>query len=178
MKTKILKLSKTKKNISLYLNPHDTSKFIFGHIISANDMHFVMCLVDSYGNYDGILVKEIDEIIRIELDDKYAKKIEKLIRDKGIYEIDLCLNGDDIIKEVLDVIQNANKIVSIEILHSGASDVIGFVDDVTDDICTIRQINSYGEEDGKTHIILNNITELSFDSVEENTILKLWNSTI
>jgi hypothetical protein len=174
MKQKVLELSRIKKNVSVYINAKDTSKFIFGRIICSDEEYFVARLLDPCGNYDGILVKEINEIVRIDSDDKYGKKIERLAEGKAGQDIELSLKGDNLVKEVLEKTRNENKIVSVEILHSGESDVIGFVESITENMCTIKQIDPYGEEDGVSHILLDDITELSYDSVHEDALSTLW----
>lgn len=133
MKKQLQKFFKTNKLISIYCND-DMVKFIFGKLLSLNDFEFAFMLISPDGIFDGILVKEIKDIVRIEFDGQYEEKMSKLISfDTENY----CCNLDnkDIKKAVLSLAMNSEKIVSIELLNSQCTDIMGFVEEIEDNIC-------------------------------------------
>ena len=69
-------------------------------------------------------------------------------------------------------IQN-HKIVSIELLESGNTDIVGIVDSMRGELVSIQQINEYGEDDGKVFIKINTITQLSLESEDEKILSRL-----
>ena len=75
---------------------------------------------------------------------------------------------------VLLLAKDKNWIVSIELLDSGYDDVVGFVEIVSNDLCEINQIDSYGYYDGVSSIKLCEITQISCNSTDEQLLLKLW----
>ena len=67
-----------KKRVCLYTNHEETSNFIYGYILSINEETVTLYLITSDGKYDGVLVKQLSEIFRIEIDTQYVEKMKKL----------------------------------------------------------------------------------------------------
>ena len=63
--------------------------------------------------------------------------------------------------------------MSIELLGSGVSDVIGIVEDIDGGMYRIAQVNEDGSDDGISYISLDAITELGFASADERRIERL-----
>lgn len=174
MLKKILELSETNKFVSIYVNERDTSKFVFGRILCANDDYVVIYMIAPNGRYDGVLVKDINNVIRIEFDDKYADRMNQLINEDELYKFDIVLECHDILMSILKIAKKEHKILSLELLNSEINDVVGFVENIDENLCTIKQVDLYGNEDGISYIKLNDITQISFDSDDEQIILNLW----
>lgn len=172
MKEKLLELQKQNKNISIYCC-EDSDKFLYGKLLSVNDCEFALLMYTPYGLYDGVIVKKIDEIARIEYDGQYEQKIQKVLSqtiDTENYYIDDSLITSSILKLSLKL----SKIVSIELLNSGYDNIVGFVDEIYNNKCTLKLIDEYGYEDGYCYIIIDDITQVMFDGEKESLILKLW----
>ena len=73
----------------------------------------------------------------------------------------------------LEAAKKAGCIVSIELLGSGVSDVIGIVEDIDSGMYRIAQVNEDGSGDGISYISLDAITELGFASADERRIERL-----
>ena len=161
------------QNVSIYTNAEQTSKFTFGSILNVNKQCFAMHMFTPGGQDDGILVKPLDHIYRIEQNGQYSEKMKKLMGNyTGIqYQIK---NNKNLMQTVLLLAKDKNWIVSIELLDSGYDDVVGFVEIVSNDLCEINQIDSYGYYDGVSSIKLCEITQISCNSTDEQLLLKLW----
>ena len=134
-------------------------------------------MISPDGKYDGLLVKPIADIIRINKNDLYSERMKKLL-DLSIID-DYLLNhkkSNDVLSFVLLMSKTNNKIVSIELNNSGTDDVVGIVNMVSDTICEIQQIDFYGHTDGIAYLKLDDISQASFDSATEQTLLKLRES--
>ncbi len=172
MKDKLLELKKQNKNISIYCC-EDTNNFSYGKLLSVNDCEFALLMYTPYGLYDGIIVKSIDEILRIEYDGQYDQKMQKVLSQNTAAE-NYCIDDSQITSSVLELSLKQNRIVSIELLNSGYDDVVGFVDEIFDNKCIIKLVDEYGYEDGYSCIKISDITQVVFDSERENLFLKLW----
>ncbi|MCH5298018.1 MAG: hypothetical protein J1E85_10175 [Ruminococcus sp.] len=172
MKEKLLELQKQNKNISIYCC-EDNNKFIYGKLLSVNDYEFALLMYTPLGKFDGIIVKRIEEITHIEYDGQYEQKMQKILSqniDTKKYYIDDSL----ITNSILELSLKLNKIVSIELLNSGYDNVVGFVDEIYNNKCTIKLVDEYGYDDGYSCIIISDITQIVLDSERESLFLKLW----
>ena len=167
-------LHRQQKMASFYMNFEDMTKFFYGKIIAINESECAIYMLSPDGNYDGIVVKSIDDVIKIEIDGQYEEKMKKLML---LSSKDRCeeyqLDEDNITKSLLKYAANAQTIVSIELLHSGNNDVVGNVLAIEDTVCILRNIDAYGNEDGKTYIRLQDITQLVCASQDEVRISRL-----
>ena len=84
------------------------------------------------------------------------------------------LDKDHIFKSLLILAKDSMKIVSLELLESGYSDVTGFVTNVENSLCTLKQVDTFGVEDGVSFVNMNDITQISYSSNDEITIYELW----
>ena len=172
MKEKLLELKKKKKNVSVYCS-EDSDKFLYGKILEVNAVEFALLMFTPYGAYDGIIVKSIDEITHIEYDGQYDKKMQKIL-SKDIETESYSINDSFITNSILELSIKQKKIVSIELLNSGYDNVVGFVEELLENKCTIRLVDEYGYEDGFSCFCVDDISQVVFDSEKESTILKLW----
>lgn len=172
MKEKLLELQKKNKNISIYCC-RDTDRFLYGKLLAVNDDEFALLMYTPLGMYDGIIVKELENITRIEYDGQYEQKMQKVLL-KDINLKDIIIDDSQIARSVLDLSLKQNKIVSIELLNSGIDDVVGFVDEIQENKCTIKLVDEYGYEDGYSCILISDITQVMFNGEKESLLLKLW----
>ena len=82
MKRILEELKENQKLCSLYINFQDTSKFIFGKILEVDEMHIIFYSLSPDGEYDGLMLIKIDNILRIEYDDLYTARMNRLLDEK------------------------------------------------------------------------------------------------
>ena len=172
MKEKLLELQKQNKNVSIY-SCEDSNKFLYGKVLSVNNCEFALLMYTPCGMFDGIIVKKIKDITRIEYDGQYEQKMQKVL-SRDIDAEKYCIADSEITSSILELSLKLNKIVSIELLNSGTDNVVGFVDEINDNNCTIKSVDEYGYEDGYSFILISDITQVMFDGERENLFLKLW----
>lgn len=83
MKEIVEKALREKQNIAVYSNSDDTTKFAYGRPLCMDDVDFALYLISPNGEYDGILVQEINEILYIERDEQYAQKCKRCVLNTG-----------------------------------------------------------------------------------------------
>ena len=145
---------------------------MYGKIVAFDGEFFAASLVSPDGAFDGITVQDAESVIRTELDDGYSARMKKLMA--GVYaEEKFDISCEDVRGSALEAAKKAGCIVSIELLGSGVSDVIGIVEDSDGGMYRIAQVNEDGSDDGISYISLDAITELGFASADERRIERL-----
>lgn len=168
------RLQNEKKYVCIHADETSPSKFVFGKIIGVDTNSVAISMVSPDGEYDGVLIKQIDDIVRVEQSVSYEKKMRKLMKIKGYDERIFAISNDNILKGILDFAKETGVIISVELDHSGFDDVAGFVESVNDEICKLLQVNEYGEEDGESFITLRDISQICLDSSDEKRLLALF----
>ena len=129
--------------------------------------------ISQQGDFDGLIIKETEEILKIEIEGLYCQKMNYLMANKTFDYPNIKIDNKNILDTVLSLAQKEQWIVSVEISNSGYNDVIGLVEFV-DDICQFHQIDEYGEDDGTVFVPIKLITSLSCNSEDENRVFCLW----
>ena len=143
-----------------------------------DDRNIVIHRFAPSGKDDGMLMIEYNTIFRIETNNNYIKKMLKLI-SLDSYETYQVLNNNNspetisCLTKLFSLAKQERRIVSIELLNSGITDITGQIQCVSEDRLTIHQINEYGEPDGETICLCNDITQVSIGSETEKIIEKL-----
>ena len=92
----------------------------------------------------------------------------------GVYtEEKFDISCEDVRGSALEAARKTGCIVSIELLGSGVSDVIGIVEDSGGGMYRIAQVNEDGSDNGISYISRDAITELGFASADERRIERL-----
>ena len=170
----LLEISQNNKNASIYTNFNETSKFHYGRIICVNSEELAIYMISPDGLYDGILLKKTEDIIRVEVDGQYDKKMKKLCSLSQLQPFEYSLDSTNIKASLLEVALQSRRVVALELVDSGYKDVVGFVDGISDGLCKIKIIDEYGFEDGYCFVMTDKITEISYASQDECRIIKLW----
>lgn len=170
----LTELCKKKIYACYYSDYNNTSKFIYGQILSVNSKDVAIYMISPDGLYDGILVKPSNYILRIETNGQYNSKMDRLCSLNELPPFSYSFTQEDIKDALLSIALKTKEIVSIELANSGFNDVVGFVEEKNDGYSKIRQIDEYGFEDGYSYIRVNDITQISYSSQDEKRILKLW----
>lgn len=161
-------------NMAVYTNPSDTTKFAFGKLLRIDHDCFALYLISPGGEYDGILVQEISEIQYLEINERYEQKIKALCARRSMPEVHISSATENVKTDVLLYAKAAGKIVAIEVNFSGLDDLTGFVENVEGNICKIKQVDPFGNEDGIAFADINRISQISCDSLNEQRILYLY----
>ena len=64
--------------------------------------------------------------------------------------------------------------MSIELRDSGIVDVVGFIENVADEVCQIHVVDEYGYDDGCTFVDMSSISQIALGSEDEQRIMKLY----
>lgn len=183
MKTFLKVLNRIKEKneyVCIHSNINDTTKFIFGKLIGVDKVFFALSMVSPDGIPDGIVFKEIDDIQYIEQSTNYFEKMSRLIsywNEKNKSMETITADTDDILQWGLNLAVKKQCIISLEINHSGIMDITGIIIEYEKELCVIKQIDEYGQEDGICYVSPEEITQLCMDSSDEKRISVLYQPT-
>ncbi len=157
----------------MYFYSGENDKFCCGKVVSLDDYYFTFVSFDPYGRYDGYFVRRINDLCRINANSKYINSIIALIDNEFVEHIKFDVY-EATIPQVLRLSIDNKKAVSIEITDSDSL-IIGIVSSVEDNKICINTLNEYGEPDGVSTVYLEDIISVSYDSLDERKIERLYN---
>ena len=169
----LYELAKEKEYACFYTDPQ-VDKFKFGFIVAVNESEIVLHEISPDGEDDGIVVMATERIYRVERNTQYLEKMKKLCSDTVISDWLTSIDENNILLSVLLNPALGKRIISVELNDSGYYATSGFVEQIKDGQCMIRQVDDYGFEDGVTYLAISDITELAISSTLEKRIQKLW----
>lgn len=154
--------------ISIYTTESD--RFGLGQIIALDEKNIIISSVDPLGLESGLILYKIEAVIKIEKNDQYSQKIQKLMKLKKTDLFKRDFKSNNLIFELLEIAEKSKKIVSIQLNYSGRSDVVGIVSSLKEDICEIQQIDLLGKADGFCMFSLGDITSIKYDDSEDRDL--------
>lgn len=167
-------LSGQKQFACFYTNKEKTSSFIFGRVLGVNDKHIALYMLSPEGQYDGLLIKRTSSIYRVDWDDQYTQEMIEKIKPDQLPSRELELRDDAFMKSLLSFAKGSKEIVSIELLDSGYDDIVGFVEQVSDETCVVQQINLDGKTGGYSLLYMDDISQIECESQDEIRLQKLY----
>ncbi len=160
MYSKLEELKKRDTYVSVYTVNDDADKFWFGKIEALDEDDLLLQLYGVTGMPDGLKLLPLDDVIRVEYDDKYAERMKKLIGNMDSVPTGI---AEPVLESTVEYCKNAGRVASFGLSEQDEEEVTGVVEAVTDGIVTVRQIDCYGEEDGYTSFRISDIYHAEID---------------
>lgn len=73
----------------IYTDYNNTDKFHFGYVLAVNEQNIAIHMISPDGDDDGIIVMDTEKVIRVDNENLYATKMEKLSSDKDFLSFDI-----------------------------------------------------------------------------------------
>ncbi len=148
------------KLVCVYHGDDGHDKFDVGFVESLTPTTLTLLSVSPRGEFDGRVIMHLDDLNRIEMDDRYSRKIELLHQYRGsIFKTEDHVNpearADDVHAQLVRAV-NEHLVVCVEDIKGNS--VTGFIMEVGDDFVLIEALTQLGEPDGQSLI---NLDELS-----------------
>jgi hypothetical protein len=173
MINELINIKEERKIVSVYTNIDDTTKFMVGYILGVNDEWFVLLSISPTGMYDGLIIDQVNRVLRMNVDSKYEKKILSLQQD-NIQETELItFRKENIMLEFLNFAEKNKHIISVEIENSGCYEIQGYINKIKHEVIIIDEISEYGENDGSSTVNILNITKVRCNSEDELLLQRL-----
>lgn len=171
MYDKLLWLKSSGSFVSVYYDADEPSKFLFGTIDALDEEFVLLALYTVTGAPAGLKMIPVDVILRIEYGDRYAERMKKLIGNVAYVPTGV---NEPVLESMLDYCKKCGRVAAIELNDSGDDDVLGIVESVTDTLVTVKQIDVYGEEDGRTVFLIDDVSGIELDSDQASSRTRLY----
>lgn len=172
----ILKKTKTEKSlIGIRINEEDWDEVLIGFIYSINTTNVVMNEIDENGNSTGYTTISINKILRIDLDDRYQKRLKFIFdnRKKIIADNQITISNDT--KALLNNINILIKNKQICTLYFDEDQYItGILQKKDSKFILVKNIGRQGDDEGFSYYELNRIIGLKYDGIDERKISLLY----
>lgn len=162
--------------VEVYAGEED--RFSVGRVDALDETHFRLNALDRAGQFDGIEVRALHDVSRVEIETDYL--LRRIARLKGLYGTlarkrqrlvgsDRCLVRDALALSIADG--------SVVTIWLGGGDVqhTGVVAQLSDDAGTILDIDEYGEANREVPFRIADIRQLDFGCEHQRIVQHLRN---
>jgi len=175
MKNELKNLSAKGIIVSIYTNRIDPEVFACGYIMGVDKRYVYIKHITPGGEEDGIVVRRIEKIYRIEYGGNYENRIGKLYKlKKQTHEKYNLVIGD--LDNLLLLSKEQELIMTISIGSEGEAEITAIVHSVKDEKIYLCIVNINGEKDGEAIIFRNDIESINCDTRDEKDLRLLLNS--
>ncbi|MBW6480872.1 MAG: hypothetical protein K0B37_15690 [Bacteroidales bacterium] len=179
MKTDILKKAfKEKSLIGIRTNMLEWGESIVGFVVNINESYFTINEIDENGFFIGNTEIAIEEVINIEVEDRYQKRLKFIHDNKSTLDINkrktIWKEGEAIIPHFKALIED-KKIVTL--FFNEDDYVYGFIVKNDSSYVMIKNIGSEGDEDGISYYPIDRLIGLRYDGLVEQKIKLLYENS-
>lgn len=169
MKEKLIAWKEQNEIVNIYIDQMDTGRFMAGFLYAVDDDYFVLKSISPEGLQDGFILGEWNTIFKIEIGDSYTKQLKFLSEYHHVCHENIVLQGN-LKFALLQYAQVKHKVVTIEFLHGGKENAVGFIERIDGNNCYFHSITEHGEEADELVIHIESITLMTCDGVNERMI--------
>jgi len=175
-------LEKTMKNksiIGIRTISQEVGESIIGFIIKFDESSFTINEIDEFGFFIGYTIIEIENIINIDVNDRYLKRlmfIHNNSKNLNINErITVWKEGFKLLP-LLKEIKRDQKITTFYL--NDDEYVVGYILKIDDGQIEINNIGREGDEDGISYHFINNLIGVRLNGLEEQKIKLLYENRV
>lgn len=149
----------------------DWGESIIGYVISVEELYFTINEIDEYGFFIGRTIIAIEDVINIEINDRYQKRL-KFIQENNSNlnsnsQITIWKDGVNLISHLKELIE-AKKITTL--FYDEDDYVIGIVLQLDQEDLMIKNIGTEGDEDGISCYPIDKLMGLRYDGINEQKV--------
>ena len=171
MRSKLINVINNNELVAIYSDECNTESFMVGYIRKLTDDKLMVINVGIHGEYDGFSGIYVDDILRIETNSKYLKKIA-LLQSYDANDFIIVDEYEHVFENLIKMAINKEHIIAISFLNG--EEIRGFITEC-DDGLNVLEIDDYGEKDGENMIKFDTIKKIVIDDIECRDIEKLYN---
>lgn len=168
MKELLEQLKLSGKLCELYTDP-DSDYFAVGYVVACDSEYYLVETVTFEGRHNGFQCYLVDDLYKVQTDTRYLADIERLMNFYN-YEysrVDIPLVGRDVLAQTLNYAKNHAKVCTIKPLNNYERRISGIVEDVDDEIVTVKMLEQSGRADGVCYVRTEDITSVSVGAEDE-----------
>jgi hypothetical protein len=164
---KYLRQAKEKnKLVAIRTNVNDADKFSVGYILGLNDDTISIKAISPQGLPDGIFTIQTDDMYGIDLDDEYTRRLEAKEKNNKKIFADIPApsffsDADLNIGKVITKAKDAKQMIHINFYRDMG--LYGFINELSDEEFVIEVYNDYGDYDGTSVYLIEDIKNINWD---------------
>ena len=155
-----------------------SNRFSAGFVLAISDNHVVIESISPRGECDGWILRELDDLCRIDHNGRYEEKLLSFHRMRGQQHPGDFLPATDLNSDLkLEMFVAARHHDYAVRIHTGAEeDVEGFVKEVETNTVSIENFNEYGQNDGDCTFDMEAIEDITIgdDDLQDLKMLARW----
>ena len=170
--TCITECHKEKKIVSVYCDTENPETHLTGFIDAFNDENLIMQHISPSGLYDGFILIQTDDMLRIDVGGKYERKVEYLYKHKLQSHPEL-KKQDDLLSSLFNYACENQLFLSVE-LQEGF--LTGCIKDYNGELLCMKLIDKWGCNDGEAIVLKSKIRSIAVDTISEQDIRIMYES--
>ena len=155
---KLIKINDDQIYAEFYSDEVDS--FDFGKISFLNEEFIIIHMFTPEGLDDGYFLEKTKNIVKVKTKSEYIETMIKLIEYNNQEKSHVIFDEDPVIS-LMSFAKSKGEIISVELLDSGITDVIGFIKEIDADFCKLGCVDFYGNDEGTVYIRTDKITKIS-----------------
>jgi len=178
-KTLLENALKDKSLIGVRTSSLDWGESIIGFVTTLEESFFTINEIDEYGAFIGKTTMAIGDVINVEINDRYQKRLKFIHDNNSILKpnnrITIWKEGAELISYFKALIEDEK----ITTLYFDEDDyVIGVIIKYDEDCIMLKNISIEGDEDGTSCYHISKLIGLRYDGIEEQKIKLLYENRL
>lgn len=167
----IRKCFEKQKVVSFYFDKEDNQVHLTGYIYNYNEDEILIAHITPRGEYDGFILRKVDDLYRIDYDGDYERKIQCLYKIKKQAHPIIPCNKNAILYSLLEFANNNDLLLSLELKNDKVTGLVKKYDNYIQ----LKVFNDNGIKDGECVINIDDVFVFSCDTDYEQD-LKILNT--
>ncbi len=171
----LMEARERERAVAVYAEADDYQAYEVGLVEHVDDSETVLLCLTPRGEPDGRRVLRSDDIVRVDYDNAYIRRLELLYQYReAIFDKDfrpVSSRGSDLVSQLTSA-KETNTIVHL--VDSGDYGPSGFVRQVGEDYVEIERIGANGEPDGHSTILLGSICKVHLGRRQDQVLEFLY----
>jgi len=166
---------KEKSLIGIRTNSLEWGESIIGFVVELDESYFTLNEIDEYGFLIGKTQIAIEDVINIEIDDRYQRRLMYIYNNSSTFNMNERITIWKEGKELIPHIKTLIEYKKIATYYLNEDDyVIGFALKYDKTYVMIKNIGSEGDEDGTSYYPIDKFVGLRYNGIEEQKIKLLY----
>lgn len=152
--------------LEIYARPEAADRFDAGCVLAMDDQYVLLNTYDESGRDDGLSLRLLDHIICVQADTLYLKKLHLLEPPCPSKYKNWRGRQGDLLVALLEYAYETERGVGLELENGDDTELFGCLVEAPDEIITLRQLNSYGDDDGIAYLRRDQIVRADCDCID------------
>ncbi|QJX80399.1 hypothetical protein [Priestia megaterium] len=161
--------------VEIYTDDYDFESCSIAKILADDSYYYLLANVTPRGKSDGLYLLKHDDVVGLQRNTAYINKVKTLYHLKQENHLEYNGEKQNLLLGLLHFAKQKELIISVVMGDSDLYGLQGFVKDIDEEILTITNVNSFGDEDGESAVLLKDISAIACDD-ENGSDLKLLHS--